>query len=85
MVNPKTIRLIKNWKYLGKLYMPNKVFGKATNKFRCPSCRSDLIIYHRGGIYKIKCMKCNYERIDNKIVTENIKEEELFRLIVEVI
>lgn len=72
MTHPKDYEKVK-WKYLGKYYVPQQCFKNVINTFRCPICRSELIVSHRGRLYKIECYKCQYERIGDEIANESIK------------
>ena len=81
-MNFKNVEQIK-WKKLGKLFKPMKVWGKITNQFRCPICRTEMIVYHSGKKYKICCEKCGYIRYDESIFKDNVNKniEEAFRLL----
>ena len=76
-MNPKNIEKI-NWEYVG-IYKRDKrkVFGKMVEIRCCPVCNNkDMLLYKNKGRFKIKCVKCPYERIDKKI-EENVQENKL--------
>ena len=51
------------WNVLGIYNIKQKVYGKKVNIFRCPICRTNVILYRRKGLLKISCQKCDYENI----------------------
>jgi len=65
------------WEFLGKHSVNMKVYGKMVNHFRCPICRSDVILYRRKGLLKTNCSECSWNNISKINDMLKTREEEV--------
>lgn len=63
------------WHYVGKYRRPlQKVFGKLKKVRCCPICdEKELDFYKSHKRFKLKCQRCSYEKIDDKLERNSIE------------
>ena len=68
-----TFNVLK-WKCMGQWDLKMNMWGKIRNIGLCPNCRTTCLVYKKKGKMMIKCKKCPYILISNKVLEGDMYE-----------